>query len=147
MTNKADLARFDMLHRIGCLCCRRNGTQVFPAEIHHLLSGGRRRGHQFSLPLCVWHHRGVVPYGLTSMQMTVDHGPSLARGSKAFHVHFGSDETLLLEVNELIYQMQIRLSISSTAPQFLRKICSAGDAVDREQMSVPVGGALFKVPA
>jgi len=38
------------------------------------------------------------------MQMTMDHGPSLARGSKAFHMHFGSDGALIAEVNELIHE-------------------------------------------
>lgn len=99
---KADRLRFEKLHGIGCIACRHNGTLHFPAEIHHLLSGGRRRGHQFSLPLCVWHHRGVVPDGLTSMVMTLDHGPSLARGSKAFHIHYGSDNELLAEVDALL---------------------------------------------
>lgn len=142
MSTKGDRMRFDMLQRIGCLCCRRNGTQVFPAEIHHLLSGGRRRGHQFTLSLCIWHHRGVVPHGVTSLQATLDHGPSLARGSKAFHVHFGSDDQLLIEVNALIDELKRDLSISSTAPKsFVTN--RRGDAVDRVCQD-SVGGALFK---
>jgi len=28
-----------------------------PAEVHHMLSGGRRMGHLFTIPLCYLHHR------------------------------------------------------------------------------------------
>ncbi|MGP1667490.1 MAG: Ref family recombination enhancement nuclease [Rhodanobacter sp.] len=54
-------------------------------EVHHLLSGNRRIGHQDTLPLCPHHHRAIGK-GL---------GPSLANGSKPFHAEYGSDQELL----------------------------------------------------
>lgn len=36
------------------------------------------------------------------MQMLQDFGPSLAKGSKAFRMKYGTDDELLAEVNSLI---------------------------------------------
>lgn len=43
----------------GCLVCfLENGVRGTPAELHHILDGGRRIGHLWSLPLCTpGHHR------------------------------------------------------------------------------------------
>ena len=44
--------------RVGCIACHVSGHRGVPAEVHHMLSGGRRRGHLFTLPLCSpGHHR------------------------------------------------------------------------------------------
>lgn len=91
---KRDLARFDALHRIGCICCRKAGSGYSSPDVHHILSGSRRMGHQFTLPLCPWHHR--YPSNGTVV------GPSIADGSKLFTAHWGSQEDLLDEVNQLI---------------------------------------------
>lgn len=99
MTSKRDLSRFDQLQRIGCIACRMEGFHT-AADVHHILSGGRRTGHQGTIPLCPWHHRGFggdsTPAVLKAM------GPSLAHGSKAFHAHFGTQVELLAKVNSLI---------------------------------------------
>lgn len=83
---------------IGCVACRKMGYFSL-ADVHHLLSGGRRRGHDFTIPLCPWHHRGIEP-------PPVDVGPSLANGSKPFRAAFGSDDELLAEVNRLIGELK-----------------------------------------
>ena len=69
-------------------------------EVHHLLSGNRRRGHQFTIPLCRWHHRSDSY--ITKSQATELYGPSLALNSKAFHERYGSDDSLLAKTNELL---------------------------------------------
>lgn len=94
MTSRRDLSRFDKLQRIGCIACRILGVYSL-ADVHHVLTGGRRTGHQDTIPLCPWHHRGVLP-------PHEDLGPSLANGSKPFHARFGRQEELLKQVNELI---------------------------------------------
>lgn len=96
----ADRDRFERLHSVGCICCRLDQILRWPVEIHHLLSGGRRRGHQFTIPLCKWHHRGdsILP----KEQAANAWGASLANGSKPFHERYGSDDELLAKVNELI---------------------------------------------
>ena len=88
---KLDDRRFQRFQDIGCIACRQHG-EYRQADVHHLLSGGRRRGHEFTIPLCPYHHRNVG----------VGIGPSLACGSKPFHEAFGSDEELLARTNRLL---------------------------------------------
>lgn len=101
---KAEKAHFEAIKSIGCLACLQLSLpmQCGPTEAHHLLSGGKRRGHAFVVPLGAWHHRAVIWYSLNAHQMTEQFGPSLAKGSKPFHAMFGSDDELLAKVNELI---------------------------------------------
>jgi hypothetical protein len=66
-----------------------------PAEIHHIIEGGKRKGHYFTLPLCVPHHRGrsdgsVLPY--------VSRHPYKAR----FEAAYGSEDELLEYVKGLL---------------------------------------------
>jgi hypothetical protein len=99
---KAERARMDAIKEGPCLCCRMRGLPSFCPEIHHLLSGNKRRGHRFTIGTCAWHHRGVVPAGLTRARMQETHGPSLAHGSKPFHAAFGSDDELLALQDRLL---------------------------------------------
>lgn len=97
---KADRAHFERLKAKACVCCRIEGCpQPNPTTAHHLLSGGRRRGHQQSVPLCGWHHQGVRLPGASNEQMLMLCGPSLANGSKAFHERYGTDDELLSKSN------------------------------------------------
>ena len=67
-------------------------------EAHHLKSGNIRRGHGFTLGLCVWHHRGnqcQPPDGWTHRALRDRYGVSLADGSTLFHATYGSDDELL----------------------------------------------------
>lgn len=47
----------DAITRIGCIVCILEGRGATPAEPHHMLEGGRRMGHLFTIPLCPTHHR------------------------------------------------------------------------------------------
>lgn len=96
----ADRKRFENFNVIGCIACRLEGLYRVPIEVHHLLSGNRRRGHQFTIPLDKWHHRGES--FLTKKDATDAWGPSLAHGSKPFHERYGSDDELLAKTNELL---------------------------------------------
>lgn len=55
---------------IGCIACRLDGHAPRPTAVHHLLSGGRRIGHLFTLPLCDTmqggHHQNGAALGLIS---------------------------------------------------------------------------------
>lgn len=96
---KAQQLRFFALREIGCLTCWIAGKGFVPAEVHHLTIGGKhgqkRRGHDYSLALCDYCHRGIGN--------PADHGtPSLAREPRAFRERFGSDDCLLAEQNKRI---------------------------------------------
>jgi hypothetical protein len=97
-----DKVRFDEFRKIGCICCKQMGWFRDP-EVHHITDGGRRIGHQETLPLCEWHHRAVRPYGLPTDKLAARvYGPSLASGKKTFQDYFGSELELLEDVNALI---------------------------------------------
>lgn len=52
---------------LGCIACLLDGMQPRPTAVHHILRGGLRMGHLFSLPLCdPGHHQGGEPFGLIS---------------------------------------------------------------------------------
>lgn len=91
---KADVARFDAFQRIGCIACWQRKRFSVP-EVHHLLSGNKRRGHRYTVPLCPAHHRGIG-------HDEAAHGPSLAKSPRDFRAVFGGDETLLTMTDQLI---------------------------------------------
>ncbi len=45
--NKAEAAWQQKLRDFGCIVCKLDLQVDSPAEIHHMLSGGRRRGEMF----------------------------------------------------------------------------------------------------
>lgn len=96
--------RWDLIREKGCICCAMHGRSR-AAEIHHIKSGNVRLGHDYTIGLCAWHHRGeyvgrnVLGDPIGSIHIL---GPSLAKGSSVFHWEFGQDEYLLKFQNELI---------------------------------------------
>lgn len=97
---KADKARFQRLQELGCICCRLWAGRYRAIDVHHLLSGGVRAGHQDTIPLCPWHHRGVCPpgYGVRSAEHAL--GPSLAISKREFKAAFGTERELLEITNQ-----------------------------------------------
>lgn len=98
---KSERHRMNRINELGCLLFHRIG-QYRPAEVHHLLDGGVRRGHRFTIGLSAWHHRGVVDPGADVATMTICFGPSLAYGSRLFHAFHGGDDRLLAEQDRRI---------------------------------------------
>lgn len=52
----------------GCIACKLEWfPQRTPVAVHHILRGGRRMGHLFTLPLCdPGHHQNGAQFGITS---------------------------------------------------------------------------------
>jgi hypothetical protein len=102
---KAEQARIDAIKSGPCLACEARGIPsagMGIVEAHHLLSGGRRIGHEATVGLCIWHHRAQPFWGHSSQECRDYYGPSLAEGSKPFHQEFGSDAQLLASQNEML---------------------------------------------
>lgn len=104
----AQKRRFLRFQDIGCIACRKLGFRDVPAQAHHLLDGGRRRGHDATIPLCPWHHQGQPPEAFTMLQAIHLLGPSLALSSRLFREKFGSDDELLAETDRLIAEAEAR---------------------------------------
>lgn len=97
----------DAIKEGTCVCCHMRGLYAWRPEIHHLLSGNKRRGHMFTVGLCAWHHRGAKSFGRSNQDELVL-GPSLANGSKPFHAaFFGSDDAMLEYQNKLLAEEKV----------------------------------------
>jgi hypothetical protein len=99
----------DTIHDVACCACRLEGvSQPNKTEAHHLVDRGNRilsGGHDATLPLCGWHHRGDVrgcqvlcnPPTMANAEKV--YGPSLAMNKKAFKAKYGSERELLEQFN------------------------------------------------
>ena len=94
---KAQKVRFQKLQDLGCIVCLNQSGAYRAPDVHHIIDCGRRMGHDYTIPLCPYHHRGVV-----SDPAEVYLGPSLADGKRPFESCFGTQLQLLQQVNDLI---------------------------------------------
>jgi hypothetical protein len=70
----------------GCVACWLDGHESRPTAVHHILRGGHRIGHLFTLPLCEpGHHQGGQPLGLISRHPD----------KTIFEAHYGTETYLL----------------------------------------------------
>lgn len=98
---KAEARRMSLLADIGCIAHQLDDWPHCPAQIHHVLSGGRRQGHAQTIPLCEWHHVGRPPTGMTMLQTAMVHGHSLALEPRKFADRYGT-EAQLVELCDLL---------------------------------------------
>lgn len=110
--NREDQERLDRIHELPCVACEiyhadMSGGRV---EAHHLVDKGNREasgGHQATIPLCAWHHRGEPPrLDLRPSQCFSLFGPSLARSKRAFYLRFGDERELLQRTNRMLMVMR-----------------------------------------
>jgi Recombination enhancement, RecA-dependent nuclease len=104
---KADAKRLEIIHRLPCMACAQNGSDTgMRVEAHHIVDKGYRKhsgGHQATLPLCQYHHRGEPsPILLHKSAMLLAHGPSLADNKKAFIARYGTERQLLANIDKVI---------------------------------------------
>ena len=70
------------LSEMNCITCGAYGVQI-----HHICQGGRRLGHDYTLPLCPECHEGKF---------------SIGNAKKSFVAKYGSEMELLEKVNEIL---------------------------------------------
>lgn len=105
---KAQAARIEAVKLGPCMAClvlvERGELERFkadgPCDAHHIKSGNIRRGHDYTIGLCGWHHRQIVDWAHTHADMREAYGPSLMDGSRKFREAFGSDDELLERQNK-----------------------------------------------
>lgn len=95
MTTKAESAWMDSICQLGCIVCLLFKGVVSPAEPHHMLRGGRRRGHLFTIPLCPLHHRSG---------RNDDEVVSRDQNQRRFEKRYGTEDSLLAKTRELVKQ-------------------------------------------
>jgi Recombination enhancement, RecA-dependent nuclease len=92
MTN-AERRWMDAITQLGCIVCLMTGRGPTPAEPHHMLRGGRRMGHLFTIPLCPIHHRS----GRDDEEVT-----SRDQCQRRFEARYGSEQSLLDETRRRV---------------------------------------------
>ena len=103
----AQRRRMAALKEFGCILCLEIGIGRVPPEIHHITECGRRLGHDHTIPICCWHHRGQPwncdqrPSGMEELA-----GPSLARNKREFVRRFGTERDILERVDEQLKRME-----------------------------------------
>lgn len=88
----AQQQRMDVITEIGCIVAYSLGIDLgdrpIPAEVHHLTVGGKhgakRRGHDFTIGLNPWSHRGEPFGGMSAARCEELLGPSYARPPRKF---------------------------------------------------------------
>lgn len=89
----AERKRMRKLVEIGCIVCLTQSRGYVPPEIHHIVSGGRRIGHIYTIPLCTHHHK----------QCPANSGEVGRHQNKAeFEILYGSEAELLEQVNGIL---------------------------------------------
>lgn len=61
--NKAEKQWMNWIANFGCIVCHNQGRGYVPAAVHHILSGGIRMGHLYTIPLCQPGHHKDAPKG------------------------------------------------------------------------------------
>lgn len=103
---KSQQVRLDAVSAMRCVCCEiEQVRQPFPTEVDHLVDKGYRThsgGHDATIPLCAWHHRGLCLDGFTAETMKLRFGPSFALQSKLAVAWYGKKRVLLARVNAML---------------------------------------------
>lgn len=90
---KAEREWIAAIQDLGCIVCILDlGIWGSPPDIHHILSGGRRMGHLFTLPICPPHHRWGFAKDVVSRDQC----------KRNFEERYGSEMNLLRITKRLV---------------------------------------------
>lgn len=91
---KAESEWMDAITALGCIVCRLQGRGYVPGAVHHMIKGGRRVGHLFTILLCdPGHHKNANP-----SSGEVSRHPN----RKEFERRYGTEEWLLEKTKEML---------------------------------------------
>lgn len=99
---KYESERIEAMMRLGCVCCALVGQPHIAQECHHILDGGRRMGHWFTLPLCRGHHQGDFSPEQRSI-FEPKYLVAISDGRKVFNATFNSERKLWEVVQDRLH--------------------------------------------
>jgi len=105
---------------IPCLPCLLAIGKIRLPEVHHLVSGMRREGHDKTIALCEWHHQRIKPDDRPEQEIMSILGPSLAQGKRTFALYFGTEQQLLKVQDWLLKQFNDEPWIDYDIPSQVR---------------------------
>lgn len=97
---KYEQQRIEAMKRLGCVACAVLGVpNLNHLELHHLLQGGVRMGHYFSIFLCRGHHQGDWTQGQHEWIAPAKR-VAICDGRKLFNAAYGSERMLWERVQD-----------------------------------------------
>lgn len=92
---KAEKARIERMLQLGCCACAKIGIPNYHTlEVHHMLSGGERMGHWFTLPLCKGHHQRGCFTAVQKLTLKPKQLVSIGDGRPLFNKVYGTERKL-----------------------------------------------------
>lgn len=89
---KYETERIEAMKRLGCVACAALGVPNLNAlELHHILDGGKRMGHWFTIFLCRGHHQGDWS---AAQHVEDEHRVAISDGRKRFRLIYGTERSL-----------------------------------------------------
>jgi len=91
---KYERERIEAMKPFGCVACAVLGVpNLNHLELHHILDGGQRMGHYFSIFLCRGHHQG--DWSDSQLEwIEPKHRYAISDGRKLFNAAYGSEREL-----------------------------------------------------
>ena len=90
---KAELDYHNKIRDLGCIVCKLHFKLHSECDVHHLVSGSRRKGHMEAIGLCPTHHRAGI-----NNEFAVSRHP----WKREFESRYGTEQELLYITRELI---------------------------------------------
>ena len=107
---KEEAQRMKIIKAMGCVLTWLKFDEKKYAEVHHILIGGKRVGHWYTIPLSPWYHQRTCNPGKTVEEMRAKYGASTRDGSKAFVAAHHYTEW------ELWQRLQVVLGLDDSRP-------------------------------
>ena len=123
---KAEQERIDRMMALGCIPCASLGLFSLPRsklECHHILSGGKRISHWYTLCLCKGHHQGKWSDAQRE-RFAEAQRVAISDGRKAFRAVYGTELDLWLKTQHLLH-LDDELPTTKVLPRRLRYVESA----------------------
>lgn len=121
--------RIEALKRLGCVACAVLGVpNLNHLELHHILSGGVRMGHWFTIFLCRGHHQG--DWSLQQLEwIEQPKRVAISHGRKRFNRFYGTEQSLWIRCQEKL-KLSATWPATKVLPRRLR-VASTEGMVDR----------------
>ena len=107
---KEEAQRMKIIKAQGCVLTWLKFGEKKYAEVHHILIGGKRAGHWYTIALSPWYHQRTCEPGKTVEEMRARYGASTRDGSKAFVAAHHYTEW------ELWQRLQVVLGLDDSLP-------------------------------
>jgi hypothetical protein len=111
-----EAARIKFIMSLSCAVCALHGdVSKRPLECHHIVRGGKRLGHWYTLQLCIGHHRGLW---LKTETLLPRYRVAISDGRQAFRrAHGGYDDLQIWQRQQVVLGYDDALPATKIVPR------------------------------